>query len=188
MEEIQLSDILEGVIAKGAGSTSLSFGKRHRGPIATADFIYECMVGVALELTDRLPQMFEYERQKYEQHKKLLTMYGNKGKYTDSYGWSRNGEFKMEFSFSQSFHHYFNRIIVPFLGGKKKGWHDENSKIWKYVKKLIISGDTHKITNLQASIRNTILKESRKKIIGVQVNGTNDTEAKPSVSAETADI
>lgn len=172
--QISLKQILDGVIAKGAGS-QLFGGKNLRGPLRTADLIYDCMIGVALELTEKLPQMFEHERQKYEQHKKFFRQYGNKGRFTDSYGWDKSRENKMEFSFDPTFFHYFNRIIVPFLGGKKKGWCDENSRIWKYVKKLIISGDKEKIVKLQVSIRNRILKESKKGRISVY--GTNFTDS-----------
>lgn len=158
---------------KGASSTLFGKGLKLRGPNATADFIYECMIGVALELTDKLPVMFERERLKYEEHQKFFYNYGNKGKYTNTYGWSKDGHIKMEFSFDPVFFHYFNRIIVPFLGGRKKAWCDENSKIWKWVKKLIISGDKARIANLQKSIKSRILKESKKSIVRASVNGSN---------------
>lgn len=158
-----MSHIIEGVIRNGAGSV-LFGGKQLRGPLKTADFIYEVMIGVALELTERLPQMFEAEAQKHCQQKKFLYEHGHKGKYTDSYGWSRNHEFKHDFSLDPTFHFYFNRIIVPFLGGKKKAWNDENSRIWKWIKKLIISRDRDKIGKLQQNIRNRILKEARRRI------------------------
>lgn len=164
MREITMQDILEAVIQKGAGSATLSVGKRQRGPINTTDFLYECMVGVALELTNRLPEMFEFERQKYCKEQEFLRTHGNRGLFTDSYGWSKDRQTKLEFSFSPAFHHYFNRIIVPFLGGKKKGWHNENSKIWKVVKRMIVRGETEKIVKLQQSIHRQILKESQKRI------------------------
>jgi hypothetical protein len=187
MTELSLKTIIDGVIAKGSNSV-LFGGKRTRGPINTADIIYECMIGVALELTERLPQMFEHERQKYEQHQKYYKEFGHKGRYTDSYGWDKSRENKIDFNFDPVFFHYFNRIIVPFMGGKKKAWTDENSKIWKWVKNLIISGDKEKITRLQVNIRNRILKESKKRIIRVAVNGTNDQEPSESRIIKPSDI
>lgn len=169
-------DIIQGVIAKGSNSTLFGKQKRARGPNATLDLIYECMIGVALELTEKLPQMFEYERQKYEQHQKFYREHGHKGRYTDSYGWDSKRENKIDFNFDPVFFHYFNRIIVPFLGGRKKGWCDENSKIWKYVKGLIISGDKDKIRKLQQNIKARILKESKKNILKVNSNGANNQE------------
>lgn len=177
-EEFTMSDIIEAVIQKGAGKNILLSGKKQRGPLATSDFIYECMVGVALELTDRLPMMFDAEQKKYGEQQELFRQLGNKGKYTDSYGWSKNHDMKFDFSLSPVFHHYFNRIIVPFLGGEKKGWDDENSKIWKRIKKMIIRNDKLEVTKLQKEIRNQILKESSKKI-GASF-GTNDKESQPS--------
>ena len=172
MTELNLQTILDEVIMKGANSV-LFGGKQARGPLRTVEFIYECMVGVALELTDRLPIMFEHERVKYEEHQKLFYELGNKGKYTDSYGWDRSGNNKVDFSFSPVFFHYFQRIITPFLGGRKKAWNDENSKIWRWVKRLILSGDKEKIERLQRNIRNRILKESRKRIVQVSVGSDN---------------
>lgn len=176
--EVTMNDVLQGVINKGVKSNVLSQGKSARGPIRTADLIYECMIGVALELTNHLPQMFEYERQKYEKQKKLLYQIGNKGKYTDSYGWDKKRENKLEFSFSPVFHHYFNRIIVPFLGGEKKGWHEENSAIWKRIKKVIIDGDKIEIAKLQKDIKNQILMESGKKIRREGVGGSDNKGTK----------
>lgn len=185
--EISLKEILNNVISKGAGNV-LFGGQKLRGPKATADFIYECMIGVALELTDKLPIMFENERTKYLTHQKYYYEYGNKGKYTESYGWDRSRNNKMDFSFDPTFFHYFQRILVPFLGGKKKGWCDENSKIWKHIKKLIISGDKTKITHLQSSIRNRILKESQKSIIRSYGNGTDNSPSSQSPIIQSSSI
>lgn len=161
--QLTMHDIVQGVIKRGASSV-LFGGQTLRGPIRTAEFIYEVMIGVALALTERLPQMFASEALKYKQHRKFLYEHGNRGKYTESYGWSRNREFKLDFSLDPVFFNYFNRIIVPFLGGRKKSWNDENSKIWRYIKKLILSEDKDKIFRLQRNIRDRILKESQKRI------------------------
>jgi len=170
--EISMKSVIDGVIAKGAGSV-LFGGAKLRGPVATAAFIYECMIGVALELTDRLPQMFENERQKHCRTQDYFKKYGNRGKYTESYGWDKSGENKIDFSFDPVFFNYFNRIIVPFLGGRKKAWNDENSKIWKKIKRLIISGDRDKISKLQRDIKRRILRESRKNIVAVPIGSNN---------------
>lgn len=175
--QLSLREVINNVIAKGAGNTLFGKEGKLRGPKATLDFIYECMIGVALELTDYLPYMFEQERIRYEQQKEHFRKYGVKGKYTDSYGWSRSRERKHDFEFDPVFFHYFNRIIVPFLGGQKKSWHNENSKIWKWIKKMIIEGDKVKIAKLQKGIRERILKESKKKIVGAVPNGSNFKES-----------
>ena len=162
--KLSMDAVVQGVINKGAGN-KLFGGKKARGPLRTADFVYEVMIGVALELTDRLPMFFEDCRQDYEQKKKWNKQHTKKGKYTDSYGWTPDGNFRHDMDIDPVFFTYFNRIITPFMGGRKKGYNDENSKIWKYVKKLIISGDKVKIERLQQSIRNRIIRESKKRII-----------------------
>jgi len=171
-----MQSVIEGVINRGA-SNVLFGGKSMRGPLRTADFIYEVMIGVALEMTDRIPMFFEDCRQEYEKRKKWNEQFTTKGLYTDTYGWSPNREFKHEMDINPVFFNYFNRIIVPFLGGKKKAYNDENSKIWKYIKKIIIGGDKEKITRLQASIRKQILREAQKRIqvASVGMNGTDDS-------------
>jgi superfamily I DNA and/or RNA helicase len=161
---ISMQSIIEGVINKGAGN-KLFGGKRARGPLRTADFVYEVMIGVALELTERLPMLFEQCRQDYELKQKWNKEHTKKGKFTDSYGWTPDGEFRHDIDIDPVLFNYFNRIIVPFMGGAKKRWNDENSKIWNYVKKLIISGDKDKIARLQQSIKRNILKESKRRII-----------------------
>lgn len=169
--------LINTVIAKGAGST-LFGGKQMRGPIRTANFVYEIMIAVALEMTDRLPMFFEDCRQNYMKRKKWNETFTKKGLYTDSYGWSNNREFKHEIDIDPVFFNYFNRIICPFLGGKKKAYNDENSRIWKVIKKIIIEGDKIKIDKLQQNIRRQIMKEAEKKF--TQVGGhigpdTSDT-------------
>lgn len=158
-----MDSVIEGVINKGAGRV-LFGGKSLRGQLRTADFLYEVMIGVALEMTDRLPMFFEDCRQDYEKRKKWNEKFTTRGKYTDSYGWSPDYEFKHEMDIHPTFFNYFNRIIVPFLGGRMKSWNDESSRIWKHIKRVIISGDKEKITKLQGNIRRRIMKESQKRI------------------------
>lgn len=170
--ELTMSDVIQGVINKGAGST-LFGGKRARGPNRTADFIYEVMIGVALELTDKLPMLFEQCRQDYEKKKKWNENFTKKGLYTDSYGWSPNREFRHDIDINPVLFNYFNRIIVPFMGGAKKRYNDENSRIWKRVKRMIITGDKERISKLQQGIKNRILKEAKKRIMVGQVGSNN---------------
>ena len=171
-----MQTVIEGIINRGAGSV-LFGGKSMRGPLRTADFIYEIMINVALEMTDRIPMFFEDCRQDYEKKQKWNEQFTTKGKYTDTYGWSPDREFKHDIDINPTFFNYFNRIIVPFLGGKKKAYNDENSKIWKYIKKIILSGDKEKITRLQTSIRKQIMREAQKKIniATVGINGADDS-------------
>lgn len=171
-----MQSVIEGVINRGASSV-LFGGKSMRGPLRTADFIYEVMIGVALEMTDRLPMFFEDCRQDYERRKQFNQQFTTKGLYTDSYGWTPDRQFRHDIDINPTFFNYFNRIIVPFLGGKKKAYNDENSRIWKYIKKIIISGDKIKITNLQASIRKQILREAQKRISVSGFNGTNTDDS-----------
>lgn len=182
-----MQSLIEGVINKGASSV-LFGGKSMRGPLRPADFVYEVMIGVALEMTDRLPMFFEDCRQEYEKRQKWNYNFSAKGKFTESYGWSPDREFKHDIDINPTFYNYFNRIIVPFLGGKKKAYNDENSKIWKYIKKVILSGDKDKIGKLQRSIRRQIVKESQKRITVGQYNGTDNSEVIGTKTIEASSI
>lgn len=152
-------------------------GKKLRGPNATFDFIYQVWIEKALLMTRQLHVMFEYERRKYQEHKKLLEEIGRKGIYTNTYGWSENREFLHDFSVSRPFYNYFAQVIGPFMGNSRhadgKGWSDENSRIWKRIKKMIIEGDAVKIASFAKSIEKRLLKESGKSILKVPTNGTD---------------
>jgi len=184
--EVKMEDVVDSVIMKGAGNVLFGGGKM-RGPNATAEFVYEVMINVALEMTDKLPLMFENERIHNEQLKSYFINDGNKGKYTNSFGWSKGGENKFSFSVSPTFFNYFQRIIAPYLGGEIKGFGDENSKIWKHIKKLIMSGDKDKIRKLQDGIRKNIIKESKKSVkVAMSTERTNDGADNSKVIIETA--
>lgn len=154
-----------------------------RGPLRTAEFVYEVMIGVALEMTDRLPMFFEDCRQEYEKKQKWNERFTKKGLYTDSYGWTPDRDFRHDIDINPTFFNYFNRIIVPFLGGKMKAYNDENSRIWKYIKRVIISGDKEKIGKLQRSIRRQIMKEAQKRI-QVPVGNSNGSNTSNIIAAE----
>lgn len=152
-------------------------GQKLRGPNATFDFIYSVWIEKALLMTRQLPMMFEYEGNKYRHHKKLLEEVGRKGVYTETYGWSENRDFLHDFSVTPSFYNYFSQVIGPFMGnsrhGSSKAWADENSRIWKRIKAMIVEGDKIKISKFAKTIEARLLKESGKSIIKVATSGTD---------------
>ena len=163
-------------------------GKQKRGPNRTADFLYQVWVEKALIQTQELPAMLEMERQKYLEMKKLLEDVGRKGQYTSSYGWSPDKGFLWDFNISRPVYQYFAVVVGPFLGFGKGMWHNEGSRLWKRIKKMIISGDKVRITKFAKDIERKLMKERAKRIMGA-VDGTKDTstsaeEVKPTSSIQ----
>eukprot|EP00919_Chromeraceae_sp_WS-2016_P077587 GHVR01183601.1.p1 GENE.GHVR01183601.1~~GHVR01183601.1.p1 ORF type:complete len:184 (-),score=23.57 GHVR01183601.1:464-1015(-) len=148
-------------------------GRQLRGPNATYDFIQQVWIEKALIQTRMLPHLLEKERQNYCKQLKLLEDIGNKGKYTDSYGWSQGREVKFEFSLSPHVYNYFANVVGPFLGYEKDIWHDKHSKMWKRLKKMIVDGDKIEMAKLQREIERQLLDHSSKKIQGA-ISGIKD--------------
>lgn len=141
-------------------------GKKLRGPNATWDFVYQVWVEKALIQTAQLPAMLEIERQNYLRQQKLLRDVGNKGKYTDSYGWSKGREYKVTFSLTPTTYNYFANVVGPLLGYDKQIWADD-SRMWRFIKKLTLDADKVKISKFTEGITKRLRRESHKRIMGV---------------------
>lgn len=48
---------------------------------------------------------------------------GNKGKYTDSYGWSDDGEMKFQFEIPQELYHFMQNLVYSGF------WENDNKKV-----------------------------------------------------------
>ena len=165
--DLMIADAVNKVSQKVLGG-----GAKLRGPNALFDFVYQVWLEKALTMARNLPALFESERKNYEQQKKLLEEIGHKGKFTDTYGWSKNGELLHSFTISPILYHFFTNVIGPFLGLDRDFWSNENSKVWKRIKKMIIDGDTIRIHKFSKDIERKLMKEAGKSI-KVAVNGTH---------------
>lgn len=64
-----------------------------------------------------------------------LREHGNKGKYTDSYGWSNDGTFKWEFEIPQDLYLFMKCLVY------KDFWSQSNKKVHRAFMNAICRGD-----------------------------------------------
>ena len=65
----------------------------------------------------------------------LLQQIGNKGKYTDTYGWSENRTFKFEYEYTPEFYYFMtNYVYHDFFG-------NDNKKHYRQFMKRLFRGD-----------------------------------------------
>lgn len=90
---------------------------------------------VAIE-TQMLPVYFNELRNSYYKKKKMLEQIGKKGKYTDSYGWSKDGDFLWKADVPSGLQNYFR-----MLWGTSFFYSDEGDKRFNKLINDIIKGD-----------------------------------------------
>lgn len=89
---------------------------------------------VQLKLND-FPRMCEVARMQNKILLDELKNYGNKGKYTESYGWSNDGSFKWEFEIPQDLYLFMKCMVY------KDFWDNSNKRISKAFMNAICRGD-----------------------------------------------
>lgn len=67
--------------------------------------------------------------------RKNLEDYGNKGKYTNTYGWSNDKSLKVNYSIPKD----LNQLMTNMFD--KRFWEHDNDKIWRPFLEKIIRGD-----------------------------------------------
>lgn len=89
---------------------------------------------IQLKLDD-FPRMCEVARVQNLLRLKELQEIGNKGKYTESYGWSNDGSFKWEFDVPQDLYLFMKCMVY------KDFWNKDNDKIKRSFMNAICRGD-----------------------------------------------
>lgn len=103
-----------------------------RGVQAYIDRISEESLVVWLEF---FPQIcMEMRKVNYEK-KKMLEEFGNKGKFTDSYGWSEKHEFKWEYEYTPEFYFFITNYVY------RDFFSNENKDVCRLFMKKILRGD-----------------------------------------------
>lgn len=80
------------------------------------------------------PKMCEDAHKIFQKKKRFLELYGNKGKYTDSYGWSNDGLFLETHEIPTELYHFMEVFIY------KDFWGKENEVIWRKFLSKVASG------------------------------------------------
>ena len=89
---------------------------------------------VQLKLDD-FPRMCEVARVQNKLRLDELKEIGNKGRFTDSYGWSNDGTFKWEFDVPQDLYLFMKCMVY------KGFWNKENDKVKRAFMNAICRGD-----------------------------------------------
>lgn len=82
---------------------------------------------------DDFPRMCDVARFVNLQKRKEYEKYGNKGQFTESYGWSKDGTMFDEFEIPEDLYHFMQNMVY------KKFWDNENSRIWRPFMQKICS-------------------------------------------------
>lgn len=96
------------------------------------DRLIEESLVVWLEYFPRICQ--EVRRINYEK-RKLMREISNKGKFTDSYGWSDSGETKWEYEWTPEFYFFFTNYVY------RQFFDEENKKVYNKFMKRLMRGD-----------------------------------------------
>lgn len=84
---------------------------------------------------DDFPRMCEVARVQNKIKLDRLRIYGNKGKYTDTYGWSNDGTFCFEFDVPMDLYMFMINLVY------KDFWADSNKKIHRAFMNAVCRGD-----------------------------------------------
>lgn len=80
---------------------------------------------------ERFPEICEVARVQNIIAWKDLERYGNKGKYTESYGWSQDGTFQFEYQIPNDLYLFMVNVVY------RDFW---NGKIWRKFMKMVCDG------------------------------------------------
>lgn len=67
---------------------------------------------------------------------KFLEDYGNKGKYTESYGWSKDGTMKHNYLISKQLKHFMENLVY------RRFWEEDNARIRDWFMEQVCAGGT----------------------------------------------
>lgn len=84
---------------------------------------------------ERFPEICEIARVQNLIEWKNQRDNGNKGKYTDSYGWSKDRTFKFDYHIPQELYLFMQNMVY------KEFWSEENERVWRRFMKRICDGE-----------------------------------------------
>lgn len=103
------------------------------------DFIRKCHESFCRKKLEQFPQMCEVARVQNILKWNELYQIGNKGKYTDSYGWSPNGTMRFQFEIPQDLYQFMQNLVYDGF------WEAANKKIADRFMNRICKGENPSI-------------------------------------------
>jgi len=80
---------------------------------------------VVFKMIDYFPRMCADAREINQVKYKMFKDYGNKGKFTDTYGWSNDGTMLFEYDIPPDLFHFMRTAVYSGF------WEKDNDKIWR---------------------------------------------------------
>lgn len=84
---------------------------------------------------ESFPEMCEDARVQNLLKRQELEKNGKQGKYSGSYGWSEDRNFKFDYDIPENLYLFMQNLIY------KDFWSDSNRKIWRKFMKRVVDGD-----------------------------------------------
>lgn len=136
----------------------------YRGIMQFMDALAEIGLVVWLEY---FPQICEEMRQVNAEKWRILNEIGNRGKFTESVGWSEGGTFKFEYEYTPEFFWFMkNYVYKDFFG-------QDNKRICRAFMKKILRGDNP----IETLMRVKAIYGSNQQQEAVVVGGENGSNA-----------
>jgi hypothetical protein len=101
----------------------------------TLDFIKEVGKKFIEKRVEAFPTLCEIARVQNYLKFKELEQTGNKGKFTDSVGWSNDGHFKWEYEIPQELYLFMINLVY------KNFWDEDNRRVYRKFMKKICDGE-----------------------------------------------
>lgn len=101
-------------------------------PLEFINLVYKKFCEARLDDFPRLCQVAIWQNKlKWDE----LNQIGNKGKYTDSLGWSEKREFKFDYEIPQELYLFMVNLVYADF------WEEGNERVWRKFMKNILRGD-----------------------------------------------
>lgn len=128
--EISLSDQLRASAVNEISSRHTTLAKTD--PV---EFIKKCHKLFCQKKIQAFPYMCEVARMQNYLKWKELNAIGQKGKYTDSYGWSEGGTIKFDYEIPEELYNFMTNLVYAEF------WSEDNRPIWRRFMKKVCDGE-----------------------------------------------
>jgi len=98
-------------------------------------FIKEVSAEFIQQQVNSFPEFCDVARVQNFMKWKELRENGHQGKYSGTYGWSKDGNFKFEYEIPQDLYLFMQNLVY------KEFWDDSNGKIWRKFMKKVCDGE-----------------------------------------------
>ncbi len=99
------------------------------------EFVKKCADELVEKQLDAFPEYCDIARKDNWAQWEALKQIGKKGKYTNSIGWSEDGNFKFDFSIPKGLYWFMLNMVF------KGFWDEANEKVWRKFMNRVCAGE-----------------------------------------------